>query len=154
MKRLVALLLFTAVLVMPATASADWRWAPPHFKKAKISFYCDDLQCIKRAYLKARKHHIIKVKHYNQRRLKEWRHWTAMYIPDCTWYGESGFGAEFDPARYTMPNSEGSGALGKYQMMSATYHDDAKYHDWSPLDQEIAGHIEYAKHGTSPWTNC
>lgn len=155
MKRVVVTLLcFLVTLVMPATAGADWRWAKPEFKKARITFYCDSLQCINVAYRKAKHRHKLRVKRYNQRRLHEWRHWTAIPIPDCTWYGESGVGDEFDPARYTMPNSEGSGALGKFQMMPTTYADNAKYGDWSPLDQEIAGRREYWKHGTAPWSNC
>lgn len=157
MKRLlVALLLFCTMLVMPATASADWRWAKPNFKKAKVTFYCDNMQCIKNAYMRAKTRHKKRVKRYNERKLKEWNHWTTMPIADCTWYGESGHSelSEFAPARYVVWNSEGSGARGKYQMMQTTYEDNAKYFDWSPLDQEIAGHGEYYQHGTSPWEAC
>jgi hypothetical protein len=153
MKRLViGLLSFT--LLSAAPASADWRWAKPHLRKQTVTYHCDSMKCIRQTYLKEKHRYHKRVERYDQRRLQEWNHWSHLYIPTCTWYGESGTSAEFAPVRYTMPNSGGSGAYGKYQMMSGTYHDVAKYHDWSPLDQEIAGHREYWKNGTSPWSNC
>jgi len=153
MKRLGLLLLLFTLLWTPS-ASADWRWAPPNFKAHKVTYSCDSLKCIRQTYVKEKKRFERKIKRYDQRRLKEWKRWTRLYIPQCTWYGESGTGPQFAPIRYVTWNSAGSGARGKYQMMPGTYADNAKYFDWSPLDQEIAGHREYAKHGASPWTNC
>jgi hypothetical protein len=94
------------------------------------------------------------VRRHNERRLKEWKHWTNLFIPSCTWYGESGPGPPFARWRYYVPNSSGSSAYGKYQMMPGTYASRAKYGDWSPLDQEIAGHREYFANGTGPWQAC
>jgi hypothetical protein len=153
MKRFIlVLLIFTFQLV--STAQADWRWAQPVFEKRRIVFDCGTMECIESAYKKARRSHIKRIHRYDKQRLQEWRHWTSLYIPDCTWYGESGTGPEYAPYRYTMPNSLGSGALGKFQMMPGTYHSRAKYHDWSPLDQEIASRMEYWANGTGPWENC
>lgn len=135
-------------------AHADWRWRAPVLKKQKIVYHCNTLRCIKLSYMKARRRHIARVHRYDRRRLREWNRWSRLYIPSCTWYGESGTGPRFARYRYTMPNSQGSGAYGKYQMMSGTYHSRAKYHDWSPLDQEIAGHREFWANGTAPWANC
>jgi hypothetical protein len=153
MKRLVLVLLI--FMLLPVTqAGADWRWAPPKLEKHKVIFNCNTAQCIKHAYKTAMKKHRKRVNRYNQRRLQEWKRWAFQPIPACTWYGESGTGPQYASYRYTMPNSSGSGAYGKYQMMSGTYHNRAKYHDWSPLDQEIAGHREYYANGTGPWANC
>lgn len=153
MKRFIlAVLLFTLLGAPPA--SADWRWAPPHLKKHRVTYSCDSLKCLRHTYVKERHRYQRKIARYNKTRLKEWNYWTRLFIPTCTWYGESGYGPKYAPVRYTMPNSTGSGAYGKYQFMSSTYHSSAKYHDWSPLDQEIAGRREYWKHGTSPWQNC
>jgi hypothetical protein len=152
MRRLaLPLLLFTLLLV--SSASADWRWAQPQTQH-KATYTYTTLASLKQSYLKEVHRYRRWVKRINQRRLREWKHWTKLYIPTCTWYGESGTGPQFARYRYSVPNSAGSGAFGKYQMMPGTYHSDAKYHDWSPLDQEIAGHREYWRHGTSPWTNC
>lgn len=88
---------------------------------------------------------------------REWRYWTTRYIPPCTWGNESShhyFAEEFALWRYSVMNSTGSGARGKYQMMSGTYHAYAKYGDWSKLDQEIAAHRLYWSQGTSPWSGC
>jgi hypothetical protein len=147
-----ALLIF--LLLPTAVSSADWRWAPLKFKKHHVTYACSDLHCLKRTYLRER--HILarRIERYNKLKLREWKHWTSLAIPDCTWYGESGTGPKYAPVRYTTPNSGGSGAYGKYQLMPGTYASDAKYGDWSPLDQEIAARREYWKHGTSPWTNC
>jgi len=112
------------------------------------------IECIKQSYRKALKRHKLRIQRYNHKRLQEWTHWTRLFIPSCTWYGESGTGPEYAPYRYTMANSGGSGAYGKFQMMSGTYHNRAKYHDWSALDQEIAARREYWANGTSPWSNC
>jgi hypothetical protein len=153
MKRF-TLLVICSALVMPASATADWRWAPPTLEKKKVVFNCATTQCIKKSYKKALKRHKLRITHYNHRRLREWTHWTRLFIPACTWYGESGTGPEYAPYRYTTPNAGGSGAYGKFQMMPGTYHNRAKYHDWSALDQEIAARREYWANGTSPWTNC
>jgi|tagenome__1003787_1003787.scaffolds.fasta_scaffold20734203_2 hypothetical protein len=149
------LLLFTliGIAVTPASA-ADWRWAKPHLKKQTVTYHCASLKCIYKAYRTAVHRYKQRVARYNENRRQEWNHWAHLYIPTCTWYGESGTGPEFAPVRYVTPNEGGSGAYGKYQMMPGTYHSRAKYHDWSPLDQEIAGHREYAANGTGPWTNC
>lgn len=154
MKRfiLTVLLIFT---FLPVTqAGADWRWAPPKIKAHKVVYKCDNLTCLRQTYLKEKKRLKRKIERHNKRRLLEWKHWISQPIPACTWYGESGTGPQYASYRYTMPNSSGSGAYGKYQMMSETYHNRAKYHDWSPLDQEIAGHREYYANGTQPWSNC
>lgn len=148
MKRLGLTLMVLFLLVAPSTASADWRWAP--LKKHRIAYTCVSKHC--RYQAARRRHHQVML--HNRRRLAEWNLWTHRYIPDCIWFGESGYGPKYAPIRYTMPNSTGSGALGKFQFMSGTYHSVAKYHDWSPLDQEIAARREYWKKGTGPWTNC
>lgn len=153
MKRFVlALLIF--LLVPTAGASAEWRWPPPKIHQQHITYSCSNLRCLDATYHKERRHLVKMIRRYNERRLREWQHWTSLYIPQCTWYGESGYGPQYAPYRYTMPNTNGSGALGKFQMMPSTYSSDAKYGDWSPLDQEIAARVEYWKHGTSPWSNC
>jgi hypothetical protein len=153
MKRFImTLLIFSTQLISPA--QADWRWGPPNIKAHKVTYKCNSMTCLRQTYLKERKKLKRKIVRHNRRRLQEWKHWSRLFIPTCTWYGESGTGPQFATYRYTLPNSTGSGAFGKYQMMSGTYHNRAKYHDWSPLDQEIAGHKEYYANGTSPWTNC
>lgn len=160
---LVALLLFLLALMLGAAiflfaqfddAEADWRWAKPHFKTQYVAIWCDTPQCIHMAHKKAKQQRQRKIHRYNVRKRAEWRYWTRLYIPTCTWYGESGVGPQFAVYRYYLPNSTGSGAFGKYQMMSGTYHSRAEYHDWTPLDQEIAGHREFWAHGTYPWANC
>lgn len=141
-------------LSIVSTSQADWRWAPPKMKAHTVTYKCDNMQCLKKTYMKERKRLAKKIARYNKRRLREWKHWSVLPIADCTWYGESGRGPRFARIRYVTPNSAGSGAYGKYQMMSGTYHNQAKYHDWSALDQEIAGHKEFWAHGTAPWSNC
>lgn len=154
MRRLViAIMLFT--LGLTATqASADWRWKDPHYHMGTIKPWCDTQQCLHVAKVRARKHLKIRIRHYHQRKLKEWKRWTARYIPDCTWFGESGRGPKYAKYRYTLPNEGGSGAYGKFQFKPGTYFSSGKYDDWSPLDQEIAARREFWKHGTGPWTNC
>ncbi len=152
--RLILIGLVVAFFTMTEPAAADWRWAPPHLRAQTVRYHCADLKCIRDTYVREKHRYQKRVARYNQRRLREWKHWTRLYIPTCTWYGESGTSPQFSPIRYTIWNSGGSGARGKYQMMQSTYASDAKYFDWSPLDQEIAGHREFWKHGTSPWTNC
>lgn len=154
MKRLgLLVLLFTLLWGIPA-AEADWRWAKPELKKQTVRYKCNTLKCIRKTYVKEKRRLQKRLAHHDKRRLREWKHWTRLYIPSCTWYGESGTGPAYSPIRYTMPNSTGSGAYGKFQMMSGTYHNRAKYHDWSPLDQEIAARREFWANGTAPWTNC
>jgi len=154
MRRLgLVLLLFTLLETSPA--SADWRWTKPQFKhKVKVRAVCDSYQCHKAAKIRNHALKQLRIKFYHKKKRLEWRMWTSLYIPDCAWYGESGVGYEYARYRYTMPNSLGSGALGKFQFMSGTYHTRAKYHDWSPLDQEIAARREFWAHGTAPWANC
>lgn len=160
MKRLIlmcllVILFWSFVAALKAVeAYADWRWADPQIKPHRIIYSCNTYKCIRRTYVKEKHRLQKKIKRYHHRRLQEWRYWTALYIPDCTWYGESGYGPRYARYRYTLPNSTGSGAYGKFQMMWTTYHSRAKYHDWSPLDQEIAARREFWAHGTSPWTNC
>lgn len=154
MKRLGVLLLLFVPLWAPSVSKADWRWAKPNLKHQTVKYHCATLKCIRHTYVKEKHRFKKRVKRYNQRRLREWRRWTRLYIPACTWYGESGTGPQYARYRYTLPNSTGSGAYGKFQMMPGTYHSRAKYHDWSPLDQEIAARREYWAHGTSPWANC
>lgn len=155
--RRIALLLLLFTFICTSTASAgwrpDWRWAP-YQKEHKVTYKYDSLKDLRKAYLKEKKKFKHRAARYNKRRLREWNRWSKTYIPSCTWYGESGTGPEFASYRYTLPNSTDSGAYGKYQMMPGTYHNRAKYHDWSALDQEIAGHREYQANGVSPWTNC
>lgn len=153
MKRLAFLAVLFALLgAQPA--SADWRWAHPHLRKQTVTYHCDSMKCLRQTYIKAKHRYQKRVARYDKRRLQEWKHWTRLYIPQCTWYGESGTSAQFARIRYTIPNAQGSGAYGKYQFMSGTYHTYAKYHDWTPLDQEIAGHRAYWDQGTEPWANC
>lgn len=146
---------FCGYMYAVETAAADWRWTTPKLKvEHKTKPYCDSWQCHKRARQINKIRLRLKVARFNLRKEREWRKWTTRPIADCTWYGESGYGPEYDPKRYTMPNKGGSGAYGKFQFMPATYRANAKYFDWSALDQEIAARREYWKHGTSPWSNC
>jgi len=153
MQRLTLFLLLFTLLLSPS-ASADWRWTKPRLSQQTVTYHCDTLKCIRKTYIREKQRYLRRVARYDKQRQREWHYWVHQYIPTCTWYGESGTGPEFSPVRYVTPNAQGSGAYGKYQMMSGTYHNRAKYHDWSPLDQEIAGHKEYWAHGTAPWTNC
>jgi hypothetical protein len=156
MKRLVVtllLLLFTFAFV--ESAQADWRWAKPPFKqpKAKTSS-CKTTACKTKSKKVAVLKYKLKVAEYHLMKQREWDRWAKKYIPTCTWYGESGPGPEFAPHRYTMPNSTGSGAFGKFQFMPPTYFSFGRYDDWSPLDQEIAARQLFWAQGTSPWEAC
>lgn len=153
MKRFVAVLLL--ILILPtAVASADWRWAPPKFKAHKVKPVCGLYICKKLAKIQTRANYKAHVRYYDARKRSEWHTWTSIPVPSCTWYGESGTGPKYSRARYTMPNSQNSGAYGKFQFMPGTYKASGIYDDWSPLDQEIAARIEVWKHGISPWQNC
>lgn len=156
MKRITLVLLIFTLLAAASPAAADWRWAAPHFGKHKVTYKCQTLtyKCLRHTYLKERHRLHRKFVRYHKRRQHEWNHWAHLYIPTCTWYGESGPGPQFASFRYTVPNSSGSGAYGKYQMMPSTYAAHAKYGDWTALDQEIAGHRLYWAAGTSPWQAC
>lgn len=154
MKRLILIVVMLTLFVPVASAQADWRWRTPHFKLKKVKSVCSFHICHVLARQQAKANRNARIKHFNARKLAEWRTWTKLPIPRCTWYGESGYGPEYARYRYTMPNSGGSGALGKYQFMPSTYFASGKYDDWSPLDQEIAARREYWKHGIAPWTNC
>lgn len=152
MKSVIVTLLCFFVLSTPAYA--DWRWATPEVKKPKPRFFCHTHECHKVAKHVARVKYRLKVARTHYAKIREWTRWTHRYIPACTWYGESGTGPKYARYRYVMPNFTGSGAYGKFQMMPGTYHSQAKYHDWSALDQEIAARREYWAHGTIPWANC
>jgi hypothetical protein len=154
MKRLGLFALLITLLIGAAPAAADWRWAKPKLKQQTVTYKCNTMECIRKTYVKERKRYKKRIAAHDKRRLREWKRWTKMYIPQCTWYGESGTGPEYSPARYVMPNSGGSGAYGKFQFMPGTYHNRAKYHDWSALDQEIAARREFWGNGTAPWANC
>lgn len=154
MKRFITLAISGVALISAPASQADWRWADPKIKVKKVKPVCTSLECRKAARIQTREVHKAKVKYYHARKRAEWKSWTRLHIPNCTWYGESGTGPEYAKHRYVMPNSTGSGAYGKFQFMTTTYHNVAKYHDWSPLDQEIAARREYWARGTGPWTNC
>lgn len=149
------IVLFLALMVIaPKAASADWRWSAPNYHLGTLKVGCSSAKCYQDA--KSRRYHRLKkrIYHYHLRKRKEWKHWTSLYIPACTWFGESGRGPEFARYRYVTPNSGGSGAYGKFQFMPKTYFGRGRYDDWSPLDQEIAARREFWAHGTSPWSNC
>jgi hypothetical protein len=154
MRRLGILLLLVPLLESSPVEAADWRWSEPQLKVQTVKYKCNTMACIRKTYLKEKRRFQQRVARYHQRRLQEWKRWTNLFIPFCTWYGESGTGSEYARYRYTLPNATGSGAYGKFQMMPGTYHNRAKYHDWSALDQEIAARREYWANGTSPWANC
>lgn len=151
MKRFIAVLL---MLMFTSTAQADWRWAKPTFHPRVYNSACKTRACFLGTRRKAYLRYKFKVKTYHKHRLQEWKYWTAKPIPNCTWYGESGTGPRYAKDRYTMPNSGGSGAYGKFQFMPQTYFSVGKYDDWSALDQEIAARREYWRHGLNPWANC
>ena len=71
-------------------------------------------------------------------------------LPSCTYIGESGGGS----GAYTVMNSEGSGARGKYQIMPGTYAAYGGDGSWSPADQERVAKRLYQAEGTSPWDAC
>lgn len=147
--------LLTLIAIQHASpASADWRWAEPKLKPKRVKPVCNQRICRTLAKIETRARLKARIQLYNRRKQAEWNTWTRLYIPDCTWFGESGEGPEYAPSRYTTPNQGGSGAYGKFQMMPGTYRANAKYGDWSPLDQEIAARREYWQHGIQPWTNC
>ncbi len=148
-------IVISLIFINPSTeVKADWRWSKPSFKIKKFKPVCNSNECRKAARIRTRENHKARVKYYNAKKLAEWKSWIRLSIPDCTWYGESGQGPEYARVRYTMPNSQGSGAFGKFQFMPGTYHNVAKYHDWSPLDQEIAARREFWARGEAPWENC
>src|SRR3954463_11920570 len=110
MKRLAVLVLVLVFFGPIQNAAGDWRWPAPKLKPQTIHYKCDSLKCIKKAFTKERQRFKKRVARYDKRRLAEWNRWTKLYIPQCTWYGESGTSAQFSPIRYTIPNSQGSGA--------------------------------------------
>jgi len=156
MRHLLAVLVALCTCSMlAAPAQADWRWADPTIKKVKPAIFdCKTSACKKKAKKIAKVKFKLKKLKFHYKREREWHRWTTRYIPDCTWYGESGVGPKYAKYRYTLPNSTGSGAFGKFQFMPGTYHSRAKYHDWSPLDQEIAARREFWANGIFPWENC
>lgn len=135
-------------LALTTTGAAEARTVPN----------CDH-SCVER--VKAKKRAEIRKANRAKKR-REWRYWSRQPIATCTWLGESGpprrgHGPglqQFARWRYSVPNSSGSGAYGKYQMMPRTYAAYAKYGDWSRLDQEIAAHRLYRVAGTAPWSAC
>lgn len=152
---LVSLATLCTCIGLATPASADWRWADPAIKPPKPhSGACKTSMCKKKAKRIAVLKFKIKVAKYHYKKEREWTRWVNRYIPSCTWYGESGPGPAYARWRYTVPNSTGSGAFGKFQMMPGTYFSFDTYGDWSPLDQEIAGHRLYWSQGTSPWEAC
>jgi hypothetical protein len=106
MKRLSLMVLSIALLMGASPAAADWRWAPPRPKKHKVTYSCDTMKCIRQTYHKEKRRYKHRIARHNKRRLHEWKHWTHLYIPACTWYGESGYGPKYARYRYTMPNSD------------------------------------------------
>lgn len=147
------LMLLLVSLCAPEVAASDWRWAEPKLKVKKVKPVCKYRICKKLAKIQTKANHKARVKYYHAKKLNEWKTWTRIPIPRCTWYGESGTGPAYAKHRYTMPQFDGS-AYGKFQFERPTYISSGKYDDWSPLDQEIAARIEYWKHGIFPWTNC
>lgn len=155
MRRLViAITLFLTMGLMAPSAHADWRWKAPNWHRGELKPWCSSKKCLYEEKVRKNRKLRHRLYRFNKKRLKEWKYWTSRWIPTCTWFGESGQGPQFARYRYYVPNSGGSGAFGKYQMMPGTYSSRAKYGDWSPLDQEIAGHLEFYAHGTGPWANC
>lgn len=156
MKRVTyALLLVLMVSVVSVSpANADWRWTKPHFKLKTVKTSCGTHRCAKAAREVSQLERRLRIARFNLHREREWAKWTRLFIPDCTWYGESGKGPEYARYRYTLPNSTGSGAYGKFQFKPPTYFASGKYDDWSPLDQEIAARREFWQNGTTPWENC
>lgn len=159
MKRCLVTLVVLVFAVLPTTpSSADWRWAAPHLKKRAVVYRCGDMKCLRKTYRHERHILQLRINIYNNNRAAEWKHWVAQPIADCTWAGESSppgdYTGKFAKYRYYVANSSGSSAFGKYQMMPGTYSAWAKYGDWTPLDQEIAGHRLYANSGTGPWEAC
>jgi len=144
----------SVAFIHPTPAKADWRWPKPHFKIKKFKPVCDSTQCHIVAHIRTQQTYKARIKYYNAKKLAEWNQWIHLYIPKCTWYGESGTGPEYARTRYTVLNMQESGARGKFQFMPGTYQSVAKYNDWSPLDQEIAVRLEYWLHGTTPWSAC
>lgn len=155
MRRLViaCMLFFTLGLMVPS-AHADWRWKAPNWHRAELKPWCSSAKCLHEEKMRENAKLRHRLYHFNKKRLKQWKHWTRLYIPACTWYGESGRGPQYSRARYVMPNQGHSGAYGKFQFMPRTYYSSGQYDDWSPLDQEIAARVEFWKHKTSPWANC
>lgn len=155
MRRLVLVTLLFTLLLGTSSASADWRWADPDIKQPNAHiFSCKTTACKHKAKRIAKIKLKLKKLQYHYKKEREWHRWITRYIPDCTWLGESGPGPPYARFRYTLPNSLGSDAFGKFQMMPGTYHSRAKYHDWSPLDQEIASRKEFRINGTGPWEGC
>jgi hypothetical protein len=154
----ILLIIIVLSFIYTSTASADWRWSSPQLKKQTAVYHCSTFKCIRKTYLSQRKRLKHRIYKYNTRRLVEWKKWISAPIADCTWAGESSppgdYTGQFASYRYTVLNSQGSDARGKYQMMPDTYSSYAKYGDWSPLDQEIAGHKLYADQGIYPWKSC
>src|SRR3954451_15968217 len=99
MKSLGILLLWFALLG-PSVAAADWRWADPKLIKQTVKYKCNTLKCIRHTYVKEKRRLKHRIARYHKRRLHEWTHWTNLYIPACTWYGESGTGPEYARSRY------------------------------------------------------
>jgi hypothetical protein len=158
MKRFLVVLVLLFAVFSTTPSSANWRWASPKLKERKVTYSCADYKCLKKTYIHER--HILRarIKIYNKHRAAEWKHWIAQPIADCTWAGESSppgdTSGQFARYRYSVRNSSGSDAYGKYQMMPGTYSTYAKYFDWSPLDQEIAAHRLYTDSSTGPWASC
>lgn len=109
--------------------------------------------CVQRVKAKIRHRHQVRVRRAHERVFEYYKHHDPM--PTCTYVGESSppgdYSHPFGAHRYTVSNSQGSGAYGKYQMMPRTYATYARWHDWSPADQELSAHRLYHHEGLWPW---
>lgn len=156
MRRLISLVaLFTALTASTATAASKYPGGCN--TRACLERTCD-AKCDKR----------VTKRKAAARRVAEWRRWSRMPIPRCTWLGESGVPRrgggrglqQFSDWRYSIRNGGSFGppiegkAHGKYQLMPSTYRAHAKYGDWSKLDQEIAAHRLHQAEGVAPWEAC
>lgn len=93
-----------------------------------------------------------------------WAHYRAHPMPACTWLYESGEGAgpEWPPSpRYRVPNSTGSSASGKFQILDSTWIAyGGTYRGYRspaaspPLEQEKVARRVYAGQGIGAWAAC
>lgn len=164
------LLLATALsLASPAAAECPKHYDRRDFHEAARSTYrhvivppskLRTLRRIVRCQHSARSKRIVR---FHLRRYKaahairvRWAYFKSHPMPYCTWGHESGEGVpEWPPsARYTTPNSQGSGAYGKYQIMPSIWVANGGGASWAPLEQERVARNLYAARGTQPWSGC